>query len=481
MSPVISRFLAPFYLAACLIFGGASAAGHLANAALQLAALAIILLLVLRDDVPPLPRQARWLLALFGLGAAVLAVQLVPLPPGVWSALPGRAAIWDEYRLIGIDPPWLPISLAPQATLATLPALLPALAMVLLTFSSSGYGRFGAVLVVVVVAVGSVFLGVMQRLQGPDSTLYFYDITNRGGVVGFFANRNHLSTMLLCAIVFAAALAISPSRRADMQRKIGRRMIAGCVVAFLLAGVVIVKSVAGWMLALPVLVGALTLYARGEQGRLSLGFVNTTIAVAAIGTALALFAPIQLNDLGEKLSGIGPNQRQQSISTTLAAAPQYLPFGAGGGAFLRIYPRYEDAANASREYVNHAHNDYSELFLDYGLLGIVLVVAGIGWWLVNLKPTWRNNAAAGSFGRAGSIAVGVVIAHSMVDYPLRTAAIAALIAFSAALMVAPESEEMPVSQFGRRRRKRNSDRSIMIGVAPGAGERPAAGGAGGGN
>lgn len=474
VSPVISRYLAPLFLAACLIFGGASAAGHLTNAALQMASLAIILLLVLRDDVPPIGRPAAWLLGLFAAAAAVLLFQLIPLPPGIWSALPGRAEILAEYRLVGIDAPWLPISLSPQATLATLPALLPPLAMVLLTYASSGYGRFGSVLALVVIAIASVLLGVMQRIEGPDSPLYFYDITNRGGVVGFFANRNHLSTMLLCAIAFCAALAISPSRRADLQRKIGRRMIAGCVLAFLTAGVVIVKSVAGWMLALPVLVAALTLYTRGEQGRLSMGFVGTTAAITAIGMALALFAPIQLNDLGEKLSGIGPNQRRQSISTTLEAAPHYLPFGAGGGAFVRVYPRFEDPAQATQEYVNHAHNDYAELLLDYGLLGLAVAVAGIGWWVVNLKPTWRNNAAAGSFGRAGSIAVGVVIAHSLVDYPLRTAAIAALVAFCAALMVAPESEELPVSQFGRRRRKKGvGDRSIMIGIAPGAVPAPA--------
>ncbi|TKW74730.1 MAG: O-antigen ligase family protein, partial [Staphylococcus hominis] len=437
-------------------------------AGLQLAALAIILLLVLRDGVPPIDRQARLLLALFAAFAGVLVFQLIPLPPALWSLLPGRGAILEEYRLVGVDAPWLPISLTPQATLATLPALLPPLAMVLLTYASSGYGRFGAVLVLVGAAVGSVLLGVTQRLEGPDSSLYFYEITNRGGVVGFFANRNHLSTLLLCAIAFTAALAITPSRNADTQRKIGRRMIAGCTLAFLAAGVVVVKSVAGWMLMLPVLVAALTLYARGEQRKLSMGFVNTTIAVAVIGTALALFAPIQLNDLGEKLSGIGPNQRRESISTTLAAATQYLPFGAGGGAFVRVYPRFEDPAKASREYVNHAHNDYAEIFLDYGLLGIALAAAGIGWWIMNLRPTWRSNSPAGSLGRAGSIAVGVVIAHSMVDYPLRTAAIAAVLAFAAALMVAPESEELPESQFGRRRRKRNSERSIMLGVAPAA-------------
>ena len=474
MTSFISRFLAPLFLALCIALGGASAAGHIANAVLQIAALTIILLLVLRDAVPPVDRPARLLLALIGAVGVVLLFQLIPLPPALWSILPGRGVVLEEYRLMGVDAPWLPISLAPQATLATLPALLPPLAMVLLIFASSGYGRFGAVLVLIAAAMGSVLLGMMQRLEGPDSALYFYDITNRGGVVAFFANRNHLSTLLLCAIGFAAAMAIAPSRRADTQNKIGRRLIAGCALAFLVAGVVVVKSVAGWMLLLPVLVAALTLYTRGEQRQLSMGFVGTTAAVAVIGVAMALFAPIQPNDLGDKLSGIDPNMRRQSISTTLAAAPQYLPFGSGGGSFPRVYPRFEDPANASREYVNHAHNDYAELFLEYGLLGVALAAAAIAWWVANLKPTWRSNSAAGSFGRAGSIAVGVVIAHSMVDYPLRTAAIAAVLAFAAALMVAPESEEVPVSQFGRRRRKTASNRSIMLGLAPGA-QPPAAG------
>jgi hypothetical protein len=53
--------------------------------------------------------------------------------------------------------------------------------------------------------------------------------------------------------------------------------------------------------------------------------------------------------------------------------------------------------------------------------------------------------------RAGSAMVGIVLAHSIVDYPIRTAAIAAVFALGCALMVPPvarRSREEPAEEEG---------------------------------
>ncbi len=52
---------------------------------------------------------------------------------------------------------------------------------------------------------GSALLGLLQLANGPGSSLYFYEETNRTEAVGFFANRNHFAAMIYCITVMAAA------------------------------------------------------------------------------------------------------------------------------------------------------------------------------------------------------------------------------------------------------------------------------------
>ena len=73
----------------------------------------------------------RQLLVLTALMLLVPLIQLVPLPPSIWTALPGRAPVADGFRLLGQPLPWLPMSLAPARTVASLLWLLPALAVLL--------------------------------------------------------------------------------------------------------------------------------------------------------------------------------------------------------------------------------------------------------------------------------------------------------------------------------------------------------------
>jgi hypothetical protein len=465
LARVIGNYLAPAYLLLCLLLGGASAAGFLANGLLQVVGILCVLTVILCDALPGLARPARQLFLLIGAAGALLLLELVPLPPFLWRLLPGRDVAAQGFDLLGQGAPWLPISMSPNGTLAALSALVPILAMITLIFASSGYGRLYSVYVLVTVAAASIFLGIFQKMQGPDSPYYIYEITNRGGVVGLFANRNHLATLLLTAIPFLSALAISPKRKSQQELKVGRLMITGCVGLLLTVGVVVIRSSAGWMLLAPALIAGAAIYIRGEQGKVPRSLIQVGTVIGLLCVVAAVVAPIKLNDLGDKLSGIDPHMRNQSIRTTAAAAFDYLPFGSGGGTFAHVYPAYENAEGASLEYLNHAHDDYVEVFLEHGLPGVALIAAAILFWLSQARRLWRQGQGE-ALARASFVAIGIMFAHSLVDYPLRTAAIAAVAGLAAALMVAPESLEMPVWQSARRRRRKSGGaRTIEIVLA----------------
>ncbi|WP_380784348.1 O-antigen ligase family protein [Sphingomonas sp. R86520] len=436
------------------------------NGALQLLGLLCILTVVLSGSLPQLARPGRILLMLFAAAGMLLILELVPLPPLLWTLLPGRDLAAASFDLVGGGAPWLPISLSPDRTLAALLAIIPPFAMLLLVFASSGYGRLYSLYVLVTVAVVSVFLGILQKMQGPDSLYYIYDVTNRGGVVGFFANRNHLATLLLTTLPFIGAIAISPKRKSqEADAKIGRLMMTGCVALLIAVGVVVVKSAAGWLLLTPTLLAAAAVFIRGGHGTIPRSLIQIGLTVGLVCSVAAVAAPIQINDLGDKLSGIDPHMRNQSIRTTAAASLDYLPFGSGGGTFQRIYPHYEDVKEASLEYLNHAHDEYAEVALEHGILGVLILFFAFIFWIMQGRRLWRSGEGD-ALSRAGFVAIGILFAHSLVDYPTRTAALAVVAAFAAALMVAPESSEMPAWQSARRRQRRTkSARTIEIALA----------------
>ena len=89
----------------------------------------------------------------------------------------------------------------------------------------------------------------------------------------------------------------------------------------------------------------------------------------------------------------------------------------------------------ARTVVNHAHNDYLEIALELGLPGLVLVLLFALWWLRRSLAVWREDSPFIASGRAGSVIIGLVLMHSLVDYPIRSSAIAAIFAIGCALLV----------------------------------------------
>ena len=121
----------------------------------------------------------------------------------------------------------------------------------------------------------------------------------------------------------------------------------------------------------------------------------------------------------------------------MAVARGYLPAGSGIGSFERVYRMKEDPqAIDPTIFVNHAHDDYLELLIETGIPGMLLVVAFLAWFGLMCVRLWRG-AGRDPFAFAGAIAAGVIMVHSLVDFPLRTSAIAATLAMALAMLVKP--------------------------------------------
>src|SRR5262249_38701955 len=117
-------------LVACLIFGGGTSAGFLSDVVLQLVAVPALLVCLWRLlDVSTSAKHARWELLFCVTVVLVPLLQIVPLPPQLWTALPSRQLLAGTFKLLERDLPWMPISVLPRATWLSALSLLPPLAV----------------------------------------------------------------------------------------------------------------------------------------------------------------------------------------------------------------------------------------------------------------------------------------------------------------------------------------------------------------
>lgn len=435
-------FVAPVYLFACLLLGG-SAQGIWQNMLLQLAGIAILAWAALdRRQEPPVP-SARQLLLVAILALAWVAIQMIPLPPDIWQRLGPRATVAEGFATLGVAPPWQPLSLAPAATLDATLKLIPPLALFVAMVRLKAFRAELLAAALITGTLAGVLLGALQVASGDPVTShwYLYDETNPGRAVGFFANADHMATLLVAAIPFVAATVPSRAGR-GIQRRAALVAAGAAIGLVLLVGVALNGSLAGFALA-PAVVAASALIILPRQSRLRLWAV-----IAAAVLLVAAVVALQVTPIGSSRLGAHArsalDSRSEILSTTSRAVVDFMPFGSGLGSFRSVYRLYESPGKVTTIYVIHAHNDYAELALELGLAGIVLMGFFLVWWGASAWRVW-SSTQAGPFVRAAAIASGAILVHSFVDFPLRTAAVGACFAMCLALVAGgralPPSEE----------------------------------------
>lgn len=441
------RWVIPIYLALCVFLGGSSAGGYLANAVLQLLAICLLVLASLAKPDPPPERAERALL--IGLGAVLVleCLQFVPLPSEIWRELPGRAEVVRPFDDAGISFGQGFVSLMPHESLKSALWLLPAVSVLLATMYARALFSGRNIAVALIAAMcASVLLGAMQLASGLSSDLYFYHFTNRGSAVGFFANANHMASLLLVTIPFQAALLHEGLAKEGAKRA----AVIGGVVASLavtVTGIFVAGSLAGYGLLLPVALASAVIVKGTRRTRIAAAVLLPVVVLAGIGLILATTEGRAMLDYASNMAG---GSRRMIYLTTWEALKEFWPAGTGLGTFAEVYRSFENPLAVTRTFINHAHNDYLELLLETGVVGLVLLLAFLVWWIACAWRIWREGSLS-PFAMAAVIASASLMVHSLVDYPLRTAALSSVFAACLALMAAP------------RRRRASKERDAIYG------------------
>lgn len=442
--------VAPAYLFACLVLGG-SAQGIWQNMMLQLIGVAIIAWAVLDTGDEPVSPSARHLLIIAIAAIAVVAVQLIPLPPRVWIHVGPRESLAQGFSVLAIPLPPEPLSIAPAKTLDSLLGIVPPLAMVCAMVRLRAYRPQWLAAALIAGALAGIVLGAMQVASSNAdlSPWYLYEDTNPGRGVGFFANADHMATLLVVTIPFLAAM-VAAAKTGSMQRYSAIIAIAAGIAVVLMVGLALNRSLAGYGLALPVVAGS-ALIVLPAASKLRIWIVGLA-ALLVIGAVVGLEATaIGGGHIGEHASS-AVQSRAELLSMTTRAARDFMPFGSGLGTFQSVYPLYELPEQVTTTYVIHAHNDYAEVALELGIAGIILMLLFFGWWAGAVWRVWRTGPT-GPFARAAAIASAAVMIHSFVDFPWRTAAIATV--FGMCLSLLADSRSAPPNEKAQLRGRRH--------------------------
>ena len=408
--------------------GGASRFDEDQQAIVRLAAVAVLLISLWSLDLEPLVRRPGLLLAAIG-AYLLLMLQLVPLPPTVWAGLPGHgpyAAVANEAGAVR----WRPLSLTPDLTLNALYALLPGTAAGVAALYLDRRQRIWLARGVVAIAALSAVIGLIQTAGG-DGALRLYRITSDDAPVGLLANRNHQAALLACALPFIGAL-LGARRRDAADPRLGLILALGTAAVLVLAIISTGSRMGLGLCLLGSLGGVAAFKAAGRRLLPSRPAFRLTLAAGALVALAAVTLAAARSGALERLAHTNRvnETRVAMLDPLLTTARAFMPFGAGFGSFDSVFRHFEPNSLLSTIYMNQAHNEPMQLTIEGGAPALGLLAAFAGWWLWSGVKVARREGPSG--GKALAIAwvtaTAILLASSLVDYPLRTPLLSALFA-----------------------------------------------------
>jgi O-antigen ligase len=446
--------LAASLLLLCFVCGGDSAKSNLGAMAAQLLAIPILVLALFQCARRDRFQHAttRWGLAAAAMIVLVPLIQLLPLPTSLWSLPTGRVSLLQDLNAAGVESVYQRWSLSPAATERDLLFLLPGLALFfsMLALGRSAWQRMlGAIMAL---SIGNLVFAIVQVAAGQDSILNLYpDFVPR--LAGIFANTNHQADLLAIGLMLATVFLLDALKRIRESGRSGAEVGALIFIALILVvALPLVGSRAGVIVAMVMLMGALLSFGSPpvrtfrESRLLQIGLV-LVLVVFVIGLQAGI--AWMKSDAGD--SAI-EGSRYRISSETLTIGFEHAPLGAGIGTFIPAFQQGASEDFLMSAYVNNAHNEYAQWWLEGGVVGVLAVLLALVALLktlivlLRLYPGSRTRVC----GIAAMMGIGVIVLHSTVDYPLRTPALSAVFAVLSGIAIAAASSRSSVRSPSRR-------------------------------
>lgn len=382
------------------------------------------------------------------------------LPPDPDKA--ARAMPPEVYDLS--HPAWRPLSLTPAHTSRALQIFLAHVMFFIVAFNHlSDRRRVGKYLVVLAGLAAFVAVsGILQSLTAGNQ-IYGWRMPGPNRSFGPFFNANNFAGWMELALPVSAGLAVmvweSQRRRAPgspgLQERAGRSYAAVVALAFVavigLAAFVIAKS-RGGVLSLGAAMTVLTLMSLAA-GRVRVRLVIALLLLLAAAMSLAVWVDWQqIRERYETLENVEQDPSFRSRLTfsrrTLAMAADFPVLGTGLGTFEEAYALY--SPGTSNKVLGKAHNDYAQVAAECGLAGAMAMLWGLFLLLTRgVGPgLLRGGSSFRWVLRGAAVGTLALLFHSFVDFNLQIYSNSILFVFLCALLTR-ERREVPRSARAR--------------------------------
>jgi O-antigen ligase len=273
--------------------------------------------------------------------------------------------------------------------------------------------------------------GIAQHFTSEGTVYWFRQLREGGDVFGPYVNRNHFAGFIELTAPIGMSLLVFRGVRRDLFLMVG-------LLTIIPIGALILAASRGGIVSFAVEIGVLAVLARTRRRESPRIIAIGAVALGAVVLILWLGAGAALERFSTTRAGDATLVRRASMFRGAEHVFFDYPIkGAGLGALVSVYPRYETMYDGY--VVDHVHNDYIEALAETGLVGGFCGLAFL--WLLFREARKSFTAEQGHFSRAlhaGAIAAlcGLLI-HSFADFNLHIPSNALLFLLQAYLATSP--------------------------------------------
>lgn len=376
-----------------------------------------------------------------------VAIQVIPIPPAILQVLsPESNCLWESTSIIGANHSFT-ISLYPFITVNSLIFAFS----VLLFYWLALYGLESrrqiqrVILGLLILGLFESVYGLFQMVSGEPYILWWEKAYCVDVATGTFINRNHLAgflSMLVClGVGYIWALGKEegkPSRGRswhDRMEKWGSAFGTGGImallcVAMMIAALLSTASRGGVLSLLTGLIFMVGLFvARSFRNR------NAFVLVFMLSVVCMYVGYVGADRVLARFQHIDSSfqTRFERSKATWKMGQDFPLTGTGLGTFEFVFPGYQYTER--NKLVDHAHNDWIQLFAETGWTGLFIVGAGLIFFLVFSIARWRrrHDRFSVGIGLGGMGALVAISIHSLSDFNLHMPANAFLLALIVAI------------------------------------------------
>lgn len=336
----------------------------------------------------------------------ILTAYLLPLPPILWTTLPGRDLYIPVITFLtetGYANQWQSITLNSHATASVILALFPPIAVFMLAQKLTDLRIMHLIYLMVILAVIQAIFGLGQYIQ-------------HNQISGSFANYNHYAAFLNLALPFSMSLIYQNDFNSKFyidHQALAIKSGYILVVLIICTSIILSSSRAGTVSAIiSVALTLILLHRHASVKRLISYVLMMILGLMTLGIAIMAWLPTRLLSLS-----INEDPRWIIFRNSINAVQHFFPLGSGLGTFADVYPAFQTVDTVSLTFVAHAHNEYLELFIETGIIGMLALTILIGLFIRRLvRLCSKHYTSINHMQLAAASAIIVSAAHASVEF-----------------------------------------------------------------